>query len=127
MAENSGADFRPLSPIEQLTPQEATAELARLTAEHNKQAPVTANPTNALEAYALKQAIINDPDARSKALNGNGPVTRQLKALDEQIANGSPADFAMSGIVPDGHIEPPKAVPHCAIRSAQFLICAIRV
>jgi hypothetical protein len=98
-----GQDLRPLTDIEQMTPQEAGAALARIEAERNKPTPVTGNPQNAVEAYRLKQAIINDPDAGSKALNG-GPITRQLKALDEQIANGSTLDFAMAGVVPENHI-----------------------
>jgi hypothetical protein len=105
VAENSGQDLRPLSPVDLMTPQEAGAELARLTAEHHKQAPVTDTPGNAIEALALKQAIINDAESRGLALSGNSAVTKELAKLDAQIASGSPVDFAMAGVVPEGHID----------------------
>ena len=91
MAENSGQDLRPPTAIEQMTPQEAGAELARMTAAFRPSAPpVTAQPTTPEQAAHLAAQITSDPKWVAEYLNGS---KRHAAQLNEALALAETGDM----------------------------------
>jgi len=97
-----------------LSPDQATAELARMTADFNSApppavdpAPTPADRTKAAEARLKLEALKSDPEASRKYLAGDVATKQQFDELANAIAagGGGDADLALLGIHPDGHID----------------------
>jgi hypothetical protein len=91
MSENSGQDLRPPTVIESMTPQEAGAELARMTAAYRPPAPpLTAQPSTPEQAAHLASQITSDPKWVSEYLNGS---KRHAAQLNEALALAETGDM----------------------------------
>jgi hypothetical protein len=115
MALNNGQDIAGLlNPgTFSLSPEAATAELARLTAEFGKQpqpapdtGPTPADRSAAVTARAQLEALKADPAFARRVLAGDAAASAQLNELTTAIAEGSgDADLALAGIHPDQHVD----------------------
>lgn len=93
--------------ISSLTSQEATAKLAELTAAYRGEQPIAEvlkqQPKNAVEAHRKLAALQGSKEWRDLYFGGNAAAARDFQELTAMIANGSEADFAVAGIVPEHH------------------------
>jgi hypothetical protein len=97
VAENSGQDMRPPTAIEQMTPQEAGAELARMTAAYRPPTPpLTAQPSTPEQAAHLASQITSDPKWVSEYLNGS---KRHANQLNEALALAETGDLRPEGLI----------------------------
>jgi hypothetical protein len=88
-------------PIHQMSPEQATAELDRMSAQLAGPAPPE-TPTTPAEANARLTALTESKEWREKYLSGNKAAEREFKALTDLIAAGD--------ALPPGAIETVDAV-----------------
>jgi hypothetical protein len=97
-----------------LNPDQATAELARITVEFNAAPapavdplPTPADRTKAAEARLRLEALKADPETGRKYLSGDVATRQQIDELTAAIVagGGGEADLALLGVHPDGHID----------------------
>jgi hypothetical protein len=114
-----------------LTPEQATAELARLTDQFRGSAPA-ANPTTPAEAQARLNHLTSNREFAERFAKGDVKARREFDRLTQQIASGEqPLSFAIEtvdavsnpGALPKAHVEgfydvfrdfdlPPEAEAH---------------
>ena len=97
-----------------MSPEAATAALARMTAELAQAPPTVADPapkpedrTKAAEARLKLDALKTDPEWGRKYLAGDAATRKTFDELTVAIAagGGGDADLALLGHHPDGHID----------------------
>jgi hypothetical protein len=97
VAENDGLDMRPPTAVEQMTPQQATEELARMTAAFRPLAPpVTAQPTTPEQAAHLAAQLQSDPKWVAEYLNGS---KRHAAQLNEALALAETGDMQPEALI----------------------------
>jgi hypothetical protein len=90
--------------INALTPDEATALLGQMTADHAAaNRPPTGTP--AIEAHARLAELAADPEWSQKLLDSDADTRREFDRLTALVASGSDADLALAGIMPKNHID----------------------
>jgi hypothetical protein len=103
MAVNNGQDLSSPGTFG-LTSDQATAELARLNASYR--GPRASDvPTNVVDTAHRLEELKADQAFRTKVLRGDAAATQQLNSLTTALANGSEADLALAGLMPDGHTD----------------------
>jgi hypothetical protein len=97
-----------------MSPEAATAALARMTGEYNSAPPTVVDPTpkpedraKAAEARVKLEALKADSEWGKRYLAGDVATRKTFEELTGAIAagGGSDADLALIGHHPDGHID----------------------
>lgn len=90
-----------------MTPTEAGAHLATMAADFmaaTKPASVAA-PTNPTEARARLAELAANPKWSADYLNGDLAARREFQTVTSLIAEGSDADLALAGVVPENLVD----------------------
>jgi hypothetical protein len=90
-----------------LTPEQAGAKLAarEVARVASTAAPLVEKPGNHVEARTRLDALKANPDWSTKFLSGDVTARDEYDSLNKLIATADPVDLAMSGTVPDGHVD----------------------
>jgi hypothetical protein len=119
MALNNGQDIAGLldAGMFNLTPDQATAQLAQLKADYDKQQPSTtpqppaATPVNSVEAHTRLEAFRNDLAKGAKLMAGDSATVAEFNELTTAVAASSTTELAMAGLLPVNHVDVAAAMP----------------
>jgi hypothetical protein len=94
-----------------LPPDAATEALAQMKADFDRQphvpdpAPAQTSPEKLAAAHHRLEALKATPDWADKLLKGDATARGEFDVLTKTISEGSKADLALLGILPDNYIE----------------------
>lgn len=110
MALNDGQDIAALlNPGP--SPEQATAQLAQMKADFDRQpplpdpAPTPTSPEKLAAAHHRLEALKATPEWADKLLKNDAAARGEFEVLTKTISEGSKADLALLGILPDNYIE----------------------
>jgi hypothetical protein len=93
--------------ITAMTPAEAGAHLAAMTAEYvaTTAPPAVATPSNATEARARLSQLASDKNWATAYLNGDTAARQEFDSVTKLISTGSDADMSLAGVLPEAHVD----------------------